>query len=535
MGTKWLVALLATAPMAGCVAAGEYGSAPGTTNMKLEALGAAERVLGSGASRQLQFRYVDSEGEPGQRPVQFVLEGEPRGAILSPERATANSEGLVEVELQAGRATQFDVVATAPDAAPARIAFEVLHTRFGDVEFTVRHEGRSEVDAVEVALFEHARCSDLQHDVPEPVASERVPTGSWDLFEEVEIGVPLALYGLGVDFRDRVVAQGCTDLTLQGPRRDVPLVVRDARDRVGGTYDLQWTVDATASAPSQPLGALLSLLDRFAFDPAGTVVDTVAEDPDSPRQVRENVEASFARERVKGKLKDALRRVHSDGLLYDVEDFADEVHDGLSELTLQSELRVTQIDPEFGSVAPHELRNVGVPHRGEMLTHPLEGSGDARVGLQDESFTVFEHTFDRPLGRLIEAVLEELLLPTMPSKPRSLARLPHQVYPCRDIERHLDGDSEYWKSLTLDVCTTGRELLASRMEQLLTELKDARPLHLEGRGSLEDTDGDRDRDTLRPGDATLRWSAAPEDYELEGTLEGHRAEDTPSYDHPVRN
>lgn len=117
------VLLLATATSFALGACGGNGSnlpPPEEGNAYLTIVGDSNVFIDRGAQQRLMVRYHDSNDQPLAGKIMFEVVGSAQGSTISKDSGVTNSEGLVELNVNAGsQDTSFQIKATAPYASSA--------------------------------------------------------------------------------------------------------------------------------------------------------------------------------------------------------------------------------------------------------------------------------------------------------------------------------------------------------------------------------------------------------------------------------
>jgi len=532
-----LLALLLVLPSAFACAAdtgpgGYVGVADGA---RLEIIGGATRLVDEYGEETLEIRYVTAEGAPIGGIVEFYLEGETAGGSLSGHAARTNDEGVANVVVRAGQQARFDIIATAELARdPARVTVEVQPMTFGDLEYVVTYTGLRVVNSAEVALFTNVTCEEMNRAVPAPRAVQYSFLRARETFENVEVGVPMAVYALGIDRNDNVAAEACADVTLSGPTGTVEIPLGDISELFGGTYTVAETFDVT-SGFNPSLDFTLDLLSGLATDPATWIVDYVADRDGTPGWLASALRSSTTRRLASDALRRAIDEIHVPGYVSDVFDLGHGIDTAFSELTLDGELTFGE-GTEFGTYdGTHLVTGVRFPLTdGTVATRNVRALANLTVEV-GPSITMHEHTLALPFGRIVEMVLNDVLFPSLPGSPANSHEFISDLFDCGAIATSIAGDSSTTEAIVNAVCDLGVTLIADRLESYITEMWQYDSLTLSGTAVLTDLDGDYDRDHLENGVADALWTGASGTLDFDGTLTGERLDDEGGRNHPVRD
>jgi hypothetical protein len=476
---------------------------------------------------------VTDEGEPLEGVVDFAIEGEAAGATLSGGAATTDAEGYAKITLRAGTQASFGVVAVAPLAEPVTVDITVERMRFGSLGYVVRYDGMRLVDSVEAALFTNVTCDDLARSVPSPRESQYTALNRNETFAEVEVGIPLAIYALGIDRGDQVAAEACADAMLESPAGNVEIHLDDVADLFGGTWAIQERFDVTAGF-SPTLDALLDAMTGLSSDPAGYIVDYVASSPSTPSWLRTALGSSTTRAIVAGVLRDAIDDVTLPGFVTETLDLGADIDRAFTQLTFDGQLTFDEPD-EFGaSLGRHRVTRVYFPVDSGIAERPLSAVAE-NVGVTvGPTITVAEHELAIAFGQVIEMILHDVLLARLPGSPRTTHEWLASLLDCDGIAMSIAGESGAIRDVTNAVCDVGVALLGGLIEGYLTELWEYDVLHLAGTANLVDSDQDYDRDVLEEGVANARWTGASGEMTFTGVFEGEKLDDVTGRTHRVR-
>jgi hypothetical protein len=527
-------------PLAACAADAGQPRDPGpmpnpmADGARLEVVGSSSRIVNEGATEIVEIRYVDANGAPIDGVVEFAIEGDAAGATLSGTASPTDADGIARVHVRAGTSTDFDLVASAVRAElPAVVTFTVQQMRFADLDVTVTYSGRRDVQTVELALFTNVTCTELNTSVPVPRDVKSTRVYGTETFTAVEVGIPLAVYALGIDRRDNVAAEACLDHVLDSTGGAVTIDLSDTRELFGGTYTTVETFDVTEGF-DPTLDFVLDLLEGVSTDPAAYIVDLVASSPETPGFIRSALAIPGTRDAVANALRDAISTIHVPGYLVDVADFGYGVNLAFERLTFDGQLTFPEPD-EFGAgVGSHRLTQIRFPLTdGGEATRALTARADGIAINVGPEISIAEHALAIEFGRVIEMVLNDVLLARLPGSPASVTAWLHDLFDCASIAASLSADPTI-RTVANSVCDIGISLLGATVEDSITGLWEYDTLHLSGTAALTDEDQDYDRDHLVDGHANSRWTGASGELIFAGTLSGQRLDDVTGREHPVR-
>jgi hypothetical protein len=525
-------ALLMTLLSLGCAPDGGPSTGSGEP-WRLEVQGAATRTIGAGRERTIRLRLLGPRGGARASYVRFFLQGQAAGATLSSQGERTDEEGEVEVTVRAGGPGRFDLVAHGPQGTRAQVQLEVLAARFAELEYSVRYDGMRAIDWTEVGLFERTSCEQVRATLPEPTFADEGPLGRWMRIEEVEVGVPVAIYALGIDSRNAVAAEACVDTMIESTHAELDILLQDAQAQVAGSYVLDWTFDLT-DAEDPSVDQTLKIVRGLGEDAANFLVTFVRDHPDTPRWLEQELATSAVRRRAVEALELALEAHHGRDRLGDFRRLSLDLDTAAGAVTVETLLSFSRADPEFGAEASHLLQRIRVPHGARERSRRLEGSASMFVLASERALSLPPHTMPLPLGKILEAVIDDLVLPTLPRAPNHLHALVDDVYACDALATHL-SEEHYPARLAARACEYGRELLANDLNDASAAAWERDLVTVEGRADLADTDGDYDTNAVRDGGGELTYEGRGDDeIVLPVTLEGRRAGDNDGVEHPVR-
>jgi hypothetical protein len=404
---------------------------------------------------------------------------------------------------------------------------------FGALDYTVTYAGLRVVDGVEAALFTNTTCSDLERTVPSPRETQIGRLRTRSTFENVEIGVPMAVYALGIDRRDNVAAEACADVTLDGPSKSIEIPLADVAELFGGTYEVAETFDVTAGF-NPTLNLALDIMTGLATDPAGYLVSYIASHPDTPSWLRTALSSRATRDLVANALRSAISEIHVPGYVEDVVDLGHGIDLAFTRMTLDGELTFGE-GTEFGTFdGTHLVTGIRFPLTdGGESTRPIRALANLPVEV-GPTITMHEHTLAIPFGQVVEMVLHDVLLPRVPGSPATMREFLGDLLDCSEISMSLSGDATV-QSIANAACDVGLTILGQVIEDYITALWNYDSLTLSGTANLVDSDGDYDRDELEMGRADASWAGSSGTMEFTGTLAGERLDDTAGRAHPVRD
>ncbi len=536
-----LIALTLAAPavaVTGCASDGSGGIDPGDLidgTARLEVVGSTTRIVNEMAEEIIEIRYLDKDGAPIPNGlVEFLIEGDPNTGSLSGHASPTNDDGIAEVTLRAGTEATFDVVATAelaPD--PVSVSITVQPLSFGTLDYVVTYAGRRVVDSAEVAIWTNMTCSDLQRAVPAPRETQVTSLRAHNSFEGVEIGLPLAVYALGIDNNDNVAAEACADATLSTQRGSLEIPLGDVAELFGGDYSVEETFDVT-SGFSPALDTTLDILGGLSRDPAAYIVDFVAMDPRTPSWLRSALSSGPVRALIAGYLRDAISDIHVPSYITDLVDFGAGVNMAFSQLTLVGDLEFGEAS-EFGTYdGTHRVHALRFPLIDETTTErPIRAMAPVEVTVGPE-IGLAEHTLAVSFGEVVEMVLHDVLLPRLPGSPATTTEFLGDLLDCDAIATSIAGTSGTWESVTNAVCEVGLTVLGEVIENYITDMWQYEQFTLSGHAELTDSDLDYDRDHLDHGHATVVWTGDSGELRFDGVMSGQRLDDHTGRTSPVR-
>jgi len=526
-----------TSTLAACAAdtggTGTPGPGPGpNAGALLDVVGSDARSIPELSEEVIEVRYTDLEGQPIEGIVDFAIEGDPAGGTLSGHSVETDADGHARVTLRAGTQASYDVVAVAPEADPATVSIDVQQMRFAPLHYTVTYDGMRVVDGVEAALFTNVTCDDLSRSVPSPRETQVTYLGSRETFEDAEVGIPMAVYALGIDRNDYVAAEACADVTVESTGTEVEIPLDDVSELFGGTYSIQETFDVTDGF-SEDLDTLLDVMGGLSSDPARYIVDFVADHSETPSWLRSALSSSLTRRLVADRLEDAMSDVTLPGFLVETVDLGGDMDRAFSALTLDGDLTFDEPD-EFGeSLGNHRVSRMSFPLDGATVDRPVSAMADVNVTV-GPTITLDEHALSIEFGRLIEMILNDVLLPRLPGSPANIHDWLTSLLDCDGISMSLAGDSSTAADVADAVCDVGLIVLSGYLDDLVTNMWEYDTLHLAGTADLTDSDQDYDRDVLENGEATARWTGDSGELMFPGVLDGLRPDDETGRRHRVR-
>ncbi|MCC7541248.1 MAG: hypothetical protein IT379_33835 [Deltaproteobacteria bacterium] len=493
----------------------------------LEIVGEPNRVVDAGTELTIDVRYTVDGTPQGLQPIDFAITGEPAGASLSGRTVMTDTSGIARIVLRTGMEARFEVEATRPDVSMAAVMnVTVARLRFGTLDTRAVYAGSRDVRTAEFALFTNTTCAAVRTSAPTPAAQRSVISLSTAArFESVEIGIPLAVYALGIDARDTVAADGCIDTTLAGPMGTADAQIGDIPELMGGEYALTTRFDVTEGVPPA-LDAVLEGFTGLSTDPAAYIVGLVADAEGAPDWLRDALGVSFVRSAVTSILRGAIDDVHVPEELDMLLDTGADLDAALSQTQLNS--LMTMAEPgEFTTMSStHQLREIAVPLDGAIVTRPVSVPAvmfDAGFDAATPGMLVFpEHNFALSFGQLVTLILNEVLLPRLPGAPHSIGELAFRVFPCADIAEAIASEPGTTRDVVNGVCQVGVALLGGWLDSQVQTLFDYDTLVYAGRGPLQDMDYDYARETIGAGTATGSWTGADGTLSFPGTLSGSK-------------
>lgn len=493
---------------------------------KLEILGPAAVTLMERGELLLRVRYEQADGTPiSGGIVDFAINGDAHGGSLSGNAATTGSDGIAELTIRAGTVAEFAIDATAPGiTGPATWGVSVTAARFGNFDYVVQYMGRRDVRTAETAIFSNMTCAALARAIPAPRESHTTRIAEAKRVDNVEVGLRIAVYALGIDTHDMVAATGCSDITLAGPTGHVDVTLSDETEIIGGTYNTEERLDVT-SGFSSSLDLLFAAMRGLSEDPARFLVDFVATYPGTPDWLRSAISSGAIRSVVAGLLRDALSRIHVPSYVTDVLDVGAEFDRGLSGMTLVGTMTFGEPDEFAATRGRHVVTAVRMPLLAGPVERTVRAESDIDVNMS-MGFSVAEHDLAISFGQLAEMLLNDVLLPALPGAPHSMRELLASFFDCGAIAARIGGEDPTIVSLTNAACEIGEVALGEAITNYITNLWRYDTLHIAETAQLVDSDYDYDRDRMNMGTVAARWTGASGEMSFPGTLTGSRRDDT---------
>lgn len=504
----------------------------------LEIVGEANRVLDAGAELSIEVRYsIDGVAQPSQ-PIDFAITGESNGASLSGRSAMTDTAGIARLVLRTGQEARFEIEASRPDVAlPAVMNVTVDRLRFGTLDARVIYGGSRDVRTSELALFTNTTCAAVRSAVPSPTQQRNTSSLSIAArFENVEIGIPLAIYGLGIDTRDTVAADGCVDTTLAGPTGNADIQIADIPELMGGEYTMTSRFDVTEGTAPE-LDAILEGFTGLSRDPAAYLVGLVAGASGTPGWLRDALGVSFVRSTVTSLLRSAIDDINVPEEVDQILDTGADLDAALSQASFVSTLTLSEPNEFTVLGATHQLRELQVPLDGAMVSRSVSvtpATFDVTFDAAAPGTIVIPgHDFALSFGQLVQLILNDVLLPRLPGSPHSLAELMFRLFPCSDVAAAISGEPGTTQDVVNGVCQVGVSLLGGYFDSKIEGLFAYETFHMDGRGQLQDTDYDYARETIGMGTSNGSWTGTDGTLSFPGTLAGQRP-DAARRSHPVR-
>lgn len=493
---------------------------PQTVEGYLEIVGPRVLLTEVGGELELNVRYIDNRGNPLQGAISFAIEGAAAGASLDATMATTNAEGIATVRVRAGMEATFPVVAVAPLANdPATITVQVSGLATSELTIIPRYSGDRDFDNVEVALFTNLRCADLEGTVPSPRALAETGLDREVRFADLQAGVPLAVYGFGLNDAGNVAAAACADhminddVTQNLTLVDVPFVR-------AGRYETVETFDVTAGF-SDGLNNVLDAITGLSSDPAAYIVDTALASVDLPTWARNLAETPAIRDEIEDYLNDTIADLTLPSELEAIGELGTDVDMAFTNLSFVGTLNLGEAG-EFGNAAAtHTLTEVRVPTSAGVASFPLSG---ARADLEvefNETVVLPSHSFEVSFGRVVETLINQVLLPRLPGEPHSVNELVSGLINCDGLAARVDPDGGLAADAAQAACMVGVGMISDRIQDELVSLWSYETLTLEGTGTVNDLDDDYITDEFR-GTADANWSGDSGELDFSGTIVGTR-------------
>lgn len=535
-----------------------------TTGARLEIVGSRQIVVGENSETTLTVRAVGADELPkaGLR-IDFDLDGETAGAELASSIAETNQQGEASVVLRSARAAEFDVVAAAGELNTVAFEISVDADPFGTIEYTVSYGGSRPVRTAEVALFTNTTCARLARTVPNPIAVDTPRLGRADSFTDVQLGIPVAVYALGIDATDNVAAEKCTDATLRDRTTALNIDLTDVTMLLGGTYATNEEFNLLSGAPPA-VDLVMELIEGLGSDeardgsggPGGALVDLIlnATKPDicsssGCATFRSLVTPSVARELAKI-VNDALgeieipdvRGVDVADILNQIRYAAGDFSSALRGLQFVGELELPQPENvEFESLTgEHTITGIRV----NIMSGPVEQdieetSAEFGVTSTETGFAIENHTLNVDMKYLATLILNDIVLPRIPGEPHSLGDLIRLFLDCDALAdaaaaRVTPGIGSTITGTTVSLlCDLGTTVGVAYAEDKLLGLADWEELTVTGDITVTDTDSDLDADAL-DGDLHGIWEGGSGSFETDGSMAGARLNDEEGRENPVR-
>jgi len=489
----------------------------------LEIVGPAVVATEEGGELELVVRYVDRAGNPLAGTISFAIEGAAGGASLSAMNVPTDAEGLARVTVRTGSEASFPVAAVAPLAMePAVWTVQVQPMAMADLEVVPTYEGARVIDDVEVALFTNLSCEDLAAAVPSPRGVEHTELDRGAVFEAVETGVPLAIYAFGINPEGHVAAARCDNASIA---EDTEIGIRlvDVDFVRGGRYTTEEVFDVTDGF-NPHLDAALDALRGLTTDPAGYIVDTAIEAADLPGWAETVLSSPSVRAEVAGLIEEAILDVHLPGFVVETAEGGADIDRAFTGLTLVGEL--TLVEPtEFGEAnGEHRILEVRAPVSDGAVSVPLrDATSEVELSFGEDDIHLAEHSFEVPFGAIVEALLNEVLLPRLPGAPGSVNELLSNLVDCDGLGARV-GDGGLMSSVAEVACSVGIALAADRIEDSVLRLWQYDVLTLDGRGVVSDDDMDYVTEAF-DGGAHALWTGESGELEFNGTITGVRGDE----------
>ena len=514
----------------GCAANGYVPGEIPDGSARLEIIGPSTVQIPFSTERDVQFRYVSHFGEPLAGTVSFDLRGATHGATLAGNASLTDATGIATARVRSADAAQFELVATAPNAQPATVSIRVARSIFGTINYIVEYTGPRFVDTVEVGLFSNTTCTMARTTPPAPRATQMTRLHTRNAFVNVESGIPLAVFALGIDRRNAVAAEACVDMVLDAPVEELQITLGDLLPIVAGVYNVVDTFDVT-SGLNPVLDETLEALRGLSEDPARYLVDFVAEHDSGP--TGDALRVPSVATAVAGLLRAALNDIHLPESVVAIGELGADLDRALSAMALRGDLAF-DVPDEFGAAAGrHRVHTLAVPVDMAVVERPILTMADVRVEVTLDTLTVPEHALTISFGQLLEVLLHEILLPRLPGSPHSLGQLLGNV--CDAI---VGETSSTLGALGSAACDIGAALIGTYFEGRLLMLAEYDTLYVSESGHLIDSDSDYDLDTVEQntGSSVGRWVGASGTMgPLSGTFTGARLDDRTGRVHAVRD
>lgn len=509
---------------------GPGGPNPGPGDRRLEVVGSSDIQAEVGSEVEVGFRYLNAFGDTVEgEEVRFELS--PNGSRLAASTAVTDAEGIAYAMVRVEEEGSYELYGEADDAAPATATITARPMVRGTLDVVVGYEGARPVTDAELALFANTDCEDILRAVPSPEAVTETNVGGTASFDGIALGVPMAVYALGIDGNDNVAAETCTSFTMEAEHEQLRADLADIELGLAGPYATVETFDVTDGF-SRDIDTILNVAGGLGSDdPALWLVNEVRNYSGTPGWVRTALGSSFTRELVAGLLRDGLSRIHTPSELNEMIRFGADVNSAFSGLTLEGQLDYERPD-EFGvAMSTHRIDQIVVPLSDGEARLAQDLTADVVVTFGDR-IEMDEHQFEISFGEIVEIVLQQSILSRLSSNPQTLGELVEQQFDCSAIAMQIG--SGWTEDVANAACRAGVTMLRQRVDNAVRALWAYDTLNLSGSSDLLDTDSDYDLETIDAGQAQARWTGDSGELMFDGEFTGESMMDAAN-GHPVRD
>jgi hypothetical protein len=523
------IAVLALGALVGCASNTIDSGTKTNGDGSLEVVGTTSRNLEPFENHQLEFRYLDADGNRVEDiVVDFGFEGRTNGADMSRRSSRTNHLGIASVGLTAGEAANFRVVAFARNVEAA-IGIDVRELQQGDLDYVVTYGGDRFLDTVEVGLFSNTTCAHIDRRVPAPRDAQPARLDRRETFRDVDLGVNTAVYAVGITSDDRVLAEGCNDIRPEEDGEQITVRLED-REISGGAFETEEVYDIRGGSF---ITRVIDLFLGLAANPAEYLIDFAAEEGLLGGVASWGIAKSVA--------VSILNDFVDDWLAPDYRFALEEVHDdfraALTEMTFHGEMGWSsdREEDEVEQEGYHRVNEVVFPlESGRALTYRVNEESEMWVSVLEQDLTIYDHELDIPVGMYVADLLEERLIPRLPGSPTSAVDIVDEVIDCRAFARWIGFDSSTAEDITIDICEIGVEALGRTVDRWIDDLRENGMLHVEGIAYLEEPTRDYLADEIEDGDLDAWYETrdAGELLSFPGRVTGRRIEDG-AKGHPV--
>lgn len=529
-----LLASTSTGALVGCAA---ETAPPGMMNenipdgARLELVGSNARTLAANSEEEIEVRYLTLENEPIQGTISFAIEGDSAGASLSGMLVRSDETGTARIQLRTGQDATFSVRASGLNAEAVSVNINVAPITFRDLNYRVGYVGARDVSSVEVGLFTNITCAGVEASPPTAAQSAATALNRNEVFHDVEMNVPVALYAIGIDGRNNVATVACQDVRLSAQSPQVQLVMTDTPYQFGGTYGTRETFNVTEGF-NPALDFALDAVDGISTDAAAYITNFAATDERSPSWLRTALGVPGVSTLVAGEIRNALSNIHTPGWLADVGNLGSDVNRAFSAMSLNGELTFSQ-PAEFTVSGTHTIRSIEIPVDGVAISTPTTANAVVQVQVGN-TITMSEHALNISFGQLAMMILNDVLLPRLPGSPHSMTELLGNLLDCDNLASRITTSDAALRDAIAGVCMIGETIVGELVAEKLTSLVNYDTLNLSGHADLVDADRDYDTEIVRNGVSAARWTGSSGEMSFSGTMTGSLLSDPSAGNHPIR-